>query len=230
MEGLSKQQIAMASYEWGEGNRDKKVRLYNEYPHCRSLFLQLPGDCFFLLERLDSSLWSELVQLDYHVLNRDSERSRILTNVLQTLSAEDAIKAFHEMQQCSTRKAVMNNLTSESRVRVETALTQASIQRIEEARKDPQDENHVMATKGFLETLDSSARTCSSKRCVGRSLTPLKEYTVFSLARCLRHSFHLACIERDHDCGVNRLNSERDRVDEKDDKVQDANEDGPRHD
>jgi hypothetical protein len=201
MESLSKHQIAMASYHWGADDRRARVQLYTDRPQCRPLFL----------EDLDTSFWPELVKLDHHILNRGDERFKILSRILNTLPTENAITAFHEMQQHSTRKAVMENLKPDSRERVEAALTQVSVKRMEEFRNDPQDEKHIMATKGFLQTLNDSARTCSGKRCIGSKVDLHKDYTVFSVAPCLKHSFHLACIERDHDCGANPLNSERER-------------------
>ena len=120
----------------------------------------LLGDKFFLFKKLDKSLWLELVWLNLSILNRGCDDFKVIKTVLRTLSSDESIGAFLEICQISTRQAIVDSLTKAGSKRLDKLVTKASTQRLEEIRKNPQDENHIMAAKTFLLLLEEKMRTC----------------------------------------------------------------------
>lgn len=57
----------------------------------------LLGDKFFLFEKLDKSLWLELVWSNLSILNRGCDDFKVIKTVLQTLSSDESIGAFLEI-------------------------------------------------------------------------------------------------------------------------------------
>jgi hypothetical protein len=187
--------IARAAYEWAKGDEASKARDYKALPEFRSTFLLLE-DCFFLFEYLDQSLWPELVKMQPEILNRCS-RHGLLATILATLDATTALSAFKTIQDTGTRVRLWGCLTEKSKADVDDMITQDTVQRMNEARHNPQETNYFMATRAFLETLDPSARECNSRDCEHRAF---QDYVYFAMPHCLKHSFHVAHQGRDHKC------------------------------
>jgi hypothetical protein len=192
----SKEDIALAAFEWGKGDKASKGHDYTNKPEFRGLYSSLE-DCFFLFEILDRSLWPELVRLQPEILNRCSEHGLLLATILETLDATTALRAFKTIQETGARVRVMGCLTGLSKATVDDMLTRDTVQRMNEARDNPQETNYFMATRAFLETLDSSARECNGRDCERRAF---QDYAYFAMPHCLKHSFHAAHQDLDHKC------------------------------
>jgi hypothetical protein len=173
--------------------------MYENFPELRQLFASLPDNHFFLFEKIDRKLWPELVSYDYNILNRDGEKAGQLIQILQTLSHESALEALRYMN-IGTRLRVIEGLTPESKDTVTKRFTENEIERMERARDNPEDHNHFIATKGFIETLPITARECFNEECVAMGWgKDFEDYNPFVIARCFKHSFHIACAT-EHDC------------------------------
>jgi hypothetical protein len=192
---LSKEDIALAADEWAKGDEASKGHYYKNKPEFRGLYSSLE-DCFFLFDIIDRSLWPELVRLQPEILNRCS-RHRLLARILATLDATTALRAFKNIQETGARVRVMGRLTGLSKATVDDMLTRDTVQRMNEARDNPQETNYFMATRAFLETLDSSARECNGRDCERRAF---QDYAYFAMPHCLKHSFHAAHQDLDHKC------------------------------
>lgn len=199
MENLSRKEIALLSFRWGEADEEGKAKLYREWPEYRVVFVNLPCDCLFLFKKLDGSFWPELVKLDDNILAACQD-PKLSARVLEKLPSETAVKAFCQIYDHPVRFKIIDNITQKSKEKVDQALAEYSIRLLKETRKSPQEENYFMVTKGFLRTLEQSAQTCSGEGCQ----KPHIEYAPFAMASCLRHSFHLACGPIDHNCTLEK--------------------------
>jgi hypothetical protein len=138
-----------------------------------------------------------VVKLDPYILNFGD--ATLLAQILEVLSPEDAIQAFIRINECSTRKAIMDALTSQSRELVDKALTDHLMEGVRDSTQEMLGISTI-ATKRFLQSFGHSAQICSNKECLeGRVF---EDYTNFFMPRCLKHSFHLACKPEDHICQV----------------------------
>ena len=184
---------ALAGYRWAKGNEEEKAQLFKNQGCFREIYIGLPGDKFFLFTKLQPELWPELIKLDYRILNRSVQSTPILLKALALLSATDGVRAFHYIQQYRTRRSVVEGLNAKSRIRVLEGLTQASVARMQQLQARPSNEHFFIATKSFLATLPESAQACCYKSCAVDSKTGFKELEVFTVSKCLRHSFHKQC-------------------------------------
>lgn len=174
-----------------------------------SVILRIKGPKFHLLKLLETTEWPELVNAYRHILNRPTEDCHFIAQVLQALSNNRAIDAFLCINQESTRVGVMKSLTPESRTQVDKRLTQVSLEYMKQTHK--KENKSILATEGLLQNLQAPARTCSGSRCLADGNETYKAYTYFTIAPCLRHSFHNACLDRDHNCEANDEEGGRER-------------------
>lgn len=200
----SELEIAQYVYSWATKDASGKARLYEQVPNFRRLFTtSLPNNCFFLFEKIDPTLWSELASFDYTILDRSEKDADLLTKILQTLPPTDAMKAFRLMQQIPLRLAIIERLTPISKNLVTQKLTEAEIEKMKQVRNEPRNSNYFIATQEFINALPPSARECSGKDCFAMTFYGYRyflDYHPFKIARCFKHSFHLACEPPRHDC------------------------------
>lgn len=202
---VSEREVALYTYWWATKDASGKARLYEQCPNFRGLFTSLPHNCFFLFEKINPTLWSELVNLNYSILDRSEKDADLLTKILQSLPPTDAMKAFRLMGQITTRLAIIERLTPMSKSLVTKKLAEVEIENMKKARNHPSDPNrfYCIATKEFIETLPPSAQKCSAKDCVAGAFGEpeyFRDYYFFEIARCFKHSFHLACNAPKHVC------------------------------
>lgn len=204
----SEREIAKYVYSWATGDVSEKARLYEQISNFRELFTSLPGNPFFLFEKINPLLWPELVSFDYGILSTCNARDAdLLAKILQSLSPTDAAKEFRMIGLFSTREAIIERLTPTSKNLITQKLTEVEIEHMEKLRNDPYGSGinyFVASTKGLLDALPPSARACSSEYCVAAGKADFIDYHPFVMARCLKHSFHLACGPLRHDCLSNR--------------------------
>jgi hypothetical protein len=186
-------EAALAGYRWAKGDEEEKAQLFKNQGRFREIYVRLPDDKFFLFTKLQPELWPELIKLDYRILNRSVQSTPILLNALASLSAADGVRAFHYIQQYRARRSVVKGLNAESKIRVLKGLTQASIARMQQLQARPSNGHFFIATKSFLATLPESAQACCYKSCAVDRKTGFKKLVVFTISRCLRHSFHKQC-------------------------------------
>lgn len=196
---LTTDEAALAGYRWAQANEFEKALLFTSHPEYRKIFARLPGDNFSLLAELDSSIWPDLLKVDYSILDRGVEDTAVLLQALTVLDEYECLVAFQSIRRLCTRQMIYGRLCVDSKRKVKASLTQASIERMARFKHDPSDDAVFTATDEFLLTLHASARTCHSPSCVKDVGTSFKELSNFVIDRCLRHSFHIECIEH-HTC------------------------------
>jgi Mg/Co/Ni transporter MgtE len=87
------------------------------------------------------------VKLDPYILNFGD--ATLLTQILEVLSPKDAIQAFIRINECSTRKAIIDALTSQSRELVNKALTDHLMEGVRDSTQEMLGISTI-ATKRFL--------------------------------------------------------------------------------
>ena len=148
LSGLTNHEIAYQSNLWGQQDAVGKIRLYEQSPKFRGLFVSLLDDPFYLFKNINPRLWPELVSFNCSILNRSNKEADLLTQILRTLQSEDAIKAFRSIQRVSTRLAIIERLSPKSHNFVTQELTEAE----NENRKEdnPQDVDFFIDTENLF--------------------------------------------------------------------------------
>lgn len=195
MESLPKRTIARMSYNWAKEDNDGKAKLYEDNPKCREIFMELPDDKFFLFEKVDSNLWTELVRFDHSIVNQGELYKDLIAKILQKIPPKDAVVALLGMIY-PNRRYIMEAVLPEYRLLINDQLMRYELNRMEKIQKNPKDKNMFTASPRFLEGLPPSAQTCSAAKC---TLKIFRVYAPFYMTRCLKHSFHLACSTA-HEC------------------------------
>jgi hypothetical protein len=205
---LSANEIDLAKQEWRTARDDgEKVALYENGPKFREVYVNEERMATFFFERLDKSLWLDILQwTDYTILDK-LWHTRLILKILPTLSRDKSLDAFLGIQY-KTRMDVLAGITQLSRAEFHGALTKRMMQRMDSIRSGPKDANKFTATKEFLETLPESARTCHG--CFGAT-KHFDDYRDFQIARCLLHSFHPVHCSNGHICAA--IATEEDKTD-----------------
>jgi hypothetical protein len=175
-------------------------------PNDNSIVLCIKTPSLELSKLLDPADWPKLVQANPQLLNQPPDHCQLVAKILQTLTHDEAVRAFLNVSQYPTRRGVMECLEEKFKAQLDDKLTQHALQLDQKIRKGPnsEDESILFATKEFVQSLDASEQTCCSKECVGEPNMAFKPYTHFRLASCQQHSLHLGCTDK-HDCeGVHR--------------------------
>ncbi|KAF2818227.1 hypothetical protein CC86DRAFT_389092 [Ophiobolus disseminans] len=196
---MDQQKLIYTIHRWCSSSDEGKADLWKSNPNSRALYLEIPDDKFFLFEKLERASWPDLDHFGYSVLDRGSRSAPVIIKILESLSKDEAAKAFLHIRH-PTQTKILETITPESKAQVVSKITSFMKKRWEELQRaqEPK-ETLFMATTDFLDELPSYLRICSGELCIGGT-RKFKDCSPFHISGCLAHASHIACGSFVHSC------------------------------